>query len=102
MYCHMFPGMDPDHALDSWTQPNAWDIVNKILWEMSDRFAILGCRQDSLARLHKHYREEKANWRKLNGSPGSTISDSDGGLQQYEAKGFESDHLQLGRRAGIA
>jgi hypothetical protein len=92
----MFPGMDPDHALDSRTQPNAWDISNKILWEMGDRFAMPGYWQDSLARLHRHYREEKANWRTLNGSPGSTISDSGGGLQQYEAKGFESDHLQLG------
>lgn len=96
MYCHMFPNMDPDRALDSRAQPNAWDIANNILYEVGNRFTMPGYWQDSLARLHGHYRHEKANWRMLNGSPGSTTSDSGGGLKLYESQGFEADHLELG------
>lgn len=93
----MFPNMDPDHALDSHAQPNAWDTTNKILHKVGNRFTMPGYWQDALTRLHDHYRQEKAKWKEVN-SPGSTSTTASegGGLYVYESQGFQTDHLELG------
>ncbi|KAH3952827.1 hypothetical protein HBH98_179290 [Parastagonospora nodorum] len=98
MYCHMFPNMDPDRALDSHAQPNAWDTTNKILHKVGNRFTMPGYWQDALTRLHDLYRQQKHNWKRLANSPGSTSSTASegGGLYIYESQGFQTDHLELG------
>lgn len=97
MYCHIFPNMDPDRALDSRAQFTAWDLANEILDDMGDRFVMPWQWLDYLAHLHKYFRTEKARYRALGGSASSTSSDdSGGGLKEYQSQGFERAHLELG------
>lgn len=96
MYCHIFPNMDTDRALDARAQPTAWDISNEILFDMGNRFAMAGQWTNYLARLHRHFRNERLNWRILNGSPASATSENNGVRTHYESWGFETEHLEHG------
>ncbi|KAL5116546.1 hypothetical protein ACEQ8H_005542 [Pleosporales sp. CAS-2024a] len=95
-YCHYFPRMDVDSALSSRKQPSAWDVTNRILYDMSDRFAIARQQQYFLGRVHRWYEAKRVEWKLAGGSPGSTTSDSSGGLQYYTQDGFEKEHLEYG------
>ena len=94
-YCHHVPKMDPSHALNSKLEPNAWDVTNQVLDSMKKRFRIANIYSIDLATVAAYYTEKRRAWRNAGGSPQSTASDNDGGLNEYSAK-FETAHKQFG------
>jgi hypothetical protein len=99
LYCHFFPRMDPDRALDSRLESSVWATTNDILVEMEERFKIPNQWLDFLVRLHSHYKKERAKLKAVGGSPGSTSSDGSGGLRDYSDH-FETDHKEFGSVTG--
>jgi hypothetical protein len=97
MYCHIFPNMDPDRALNSRAQFTAWDLANEILDDMGDRFVMSWQWLDFLANSHEDFRGAEVRWTGLHGSPsGTSRGVSGGGPKEYQSQGFECAHLQLG------
>jgi hypothetical protein len=89
--------MDPDGALDSRKNPNARDLVDIII-DMQNRVTMASQWGHILVRLNIYLNEERAKWIDLGGSPGSTTSDSVGGLSDY-SNFFESEHKEFGSLA---
>lgn len=94
-YCHHVPKMDPSRALDSRLEPNAWDITNSVLDSMRRKFRVVNIMSRELATVASTYSDRRREWRNLGGTPTSTASDNDGGLNEYAAK-FEARHKQFG------
>lgn len=95
MYCHYVPKMDPSKALNSKLEPNAWDITNQVLHSMQKKFRIPRMYSADLATVANTYAQKRRDYVACGGSPQSTASDSDGGLQEYSAK-MEVAHKQFG------
>ncbi|KAF2031979.1 hypothetical protein EK21DRAFT_43906, partial [Setomelanomma holmii] len=97
LYCHFFPRMDPDRALDSRLQPSVWNTINDIIVDMEARFIIPNQWLDLLVRVHRFFKEKRADYVSNGGSPGSTNSDrgGDAGLKDYIGF-FESAHKGIG------
>lgn len=87
--------MDPSRALDSRLEPNAWDITNQVLDSMKRKFRVVNVMSRELATVASTYTDRRREWRNLGGTPTSTASDNDGGLNEYAAK-FERRHKQFG------
>jgi hypothetical protein len=87
--------MDPDRALDHRARDRAWELVNDIIFDMSNRFIMASQWSDFLARLHIFFKDARAEWKSIGGSPESTTSDSGGGLKVYAEK-FESAQKEFG------
>jgi hypothetical protein len=78
--------MDPEGALNSRAQCTAWDLTNRILDDMGDRFVLPRQSLEYLAQLHKYYRSEKVR-REI--SNDSSPEDNGEGLKEYKCQGFE-------------
>jgi hypothetical protein len=87
--------MDPDRALDHRARDRAWELVNDIIFDMSNRFIMASQWSDFLARLHIFFKDARVEWKSIGGSPESTTSDSGGGLKVYAEK-FESAQKEFG------
>ena len=95
MYCFHVPKMDPSRALDSRLEPNAWDITNQVLGSMRRKFKLVNGMSRNLATVAAIYTDRLREWRNSGGTPTSTFSESDGGLNEYAEK-FERAHKQFG------
>lgn len=87
--------MDPSRALESKLEPNAWDITNQVLNSMSRKFRVVNIMSRDLATVASTYADRLREWRNSGGTPTSTFSETDGGLNEYAAK-FERAHKQFG------
>lgn len=87
--------MDPSKALNSRLTPNAWDTTNQVLDSMKKKFRIPNMYSADLATVSSIYAGKRRDYVALGGSPQSTASDIDGGLQEYSAK-MEVAHKQFG------
>lgn len=99
IYCHYFPNMDPDRALDSRLQPKAHDVANGYLVSMLARFKMARTWIVWLARWQRYYRDLRAKYKdcggKVGDSPQSSNSDgSSGGLKDYYP--FEKTQKEFG------
>ncbi|KAH7080247.1 hypothetical protein BKA63DRAFT_488032 [Paraphoma chrysanthemicola] len=95
LYCHFFPKMDPDRALDSRLEDSVWATTNDILVDLEARFKMANHWLFLLVRLHDYYKKERKRWKAhACGTPGSNSSDG-GGLRDYSNL-FESDHKEFG------
>jgi hypothetical protein len=95
MYCFHVPKMDPSRALDAKLEPNAWDTTNQVLGSMRRKFKLVNGMSRNLATVASIYTDRLREWRNSGGTPTSTFSDSDGGLNEYAEK-FERAHKQFG------
>lgn len=95
MYCFHVPKMDPSRALDAKLEPNAWDVTNQVLGSMRRKFKLVNGMSRNLATVASIYTDRLREWRNSGGTPTSTFSDSDGGLNEYAEK-FERAHKQFG------
>ncbi|KAH7095682.1 hypothetical protein FB567DRAFT_35997 [Paraphoma chrysanthemicola] len=95
LYCHFFPKMDPDRALDSRLEDSVWATTNDMLVDLEARFKMANHWLFLLVRLHDYYKKERKRWKAhACGTPGSNSSDG-GGLRDYSNL-FESDHKEFG------
>lgn len=90
--------MDPDKALDYNKARSAWRIANDHLWSNCHRMIQPRQMYEYLMRLLKHFLVKRKEWKKAVGeasTPGSSMSDNDGGCADYEGQGFEREQKDL-------
>ncbi|KAF2023824.1 hypothetical protein EK21DRAFT_94590 [Setomelanomma holmii] len=101
LYCHFFPRMDPDRALDSRLQPSVWNTTNDVIVDMEARFINPNQWLALLVQIHRFFKMKRAAYFNNDGFPGSTGGhrSRDGSLNHH-IRLFESAHKGIGSVTG--